>query len=320
MAVKTETKHAGEFLLHEGMRDMSREKVTVLSGQNLGVGAVVGRVGLGIGGMVAVLSGSSPGDGTMTAIFAGPDVEEGAYLVQCTAIATNNGTFSVTAPSGKVLPPAVMAGGTLVYTSSHINFTLTDGSADFALTALFTVTVGATAPVVIGGTGTGVMTALSLGPDALPGQYRVQNKVVVTNGGDMEVINPLGESIGRFIWAASGSTAAFTSRQVNFTLSDATDYIAANYFDIAVYNKGERGKGKVVAYDPKTYDGRHRVAGILFDAVDASASDLPGLIIARHAMVKSGDLAWAAAVVSAQQQVAKTEMAQLLDIVVRDNY
>ena len=38
----TETNHAGEFLLSEGNGNISREEVTVLSGENLVAGQVVG--------------------------------------------------------------------------------------------------------------------------------------------------------------------------------------------------------------------------------------------------------------------------------------
>lgn len=315
MAAMTEARRMSA--LYELPMDGSRENVIVLSGQNLPAGALVSRAAsLGIGGIVSVLSGTSPGDGTMTAIFAGPDVEAGAYLVQCTAVATNNGTFSVTTPSGKALPPAVMAGGTLVYRSSHINFTLTDGGTDFALTALFTVTVSTTPPLVIGGTGTGVMTAMSLGPDATPGNYKVINRVVIANGGDFEILAPDGHSIGRFNWSASGSTAAFTSRHINFTLSDATDYIAGNYFDVAVFNVGERGKGKVSLYAPGTYDGSHQVAGAMLYAVDATDGDMPGVIYARDAVLASSVLNWGA-LSAGEQESTKRAMAQSRGLVVR---
>jgi hypothetical protein len=285
--------------------------VTVLSGQTLKAGAVVGRVSKGIGRVsIPTVTGSSPGNGTVSAVFAGPEVEVGSYLLQCTAIATHGGTFSLTTPSGKLLPALVMAGGTgatTVYTSRHLNFSITDGSSDFAVTALFTFVVGTTAPTVIGGTGTGVMTALSLGPDAKSGNYRVINRVVIADGGDFEVIGPDGGSIGRFNWAATSATAAFTSRQINFTLSDATDYIAGNYFDVAVFNS--LAGGKVVAWDPLTFDGRHLAVGVLYDNVDAAASDLPGVIVTRDESVIKSALQWAAAISAAQKDSAYADLA-----------
>lgn len=316
MSLITESKHPGQSILFEMPKNYSRKQVTVLSGQNLGACAVVGRVALGIG-RASIPTVVGTGDGTMSLVFAGPNVEVGNYVITCTAAVAHGGVFSVVAPSGKALPSFTLtpgSGGTSAYTSSHINFSITDGSADFIVGDAFTIVVGSTAPTVIGGTGTGVMTALSLGPDAQPGRYKVINRVVIANGGDFEVLAPDGKSIGRFNWAASGSTASFTSRHINFTLSDATDYIAGNYYDIAVYNIGERGEGKVVAWDPTTYDGRHIPAGILIGAVDASSADQPGVILARNAILNGDDVAYAAAISAAQKQVAAEAMERLLNI------
>lgn len=305
----TEGQHAGEFILEERAFGSSRENITVLSGQDLSAGAVVGRVTKGIG-RVSIPTVVGTGDGTASAVFAGPEVEVGNYVVTCTAVATHGGTFSVTTPSGKVLPSLVLTastGATTVYTSRHINFSITDGSADFIVGDAFTFVVSTTAPTVIGGTGTGVMTALSLGPDAKPGNYRVINRVVIANGGDFEVISPDGDSVGRFNWTNSGSTASFTSRQVNFTLSDSTDYIAGNYFDICVFN--QLGGGKVVAWDPTTFDGRDDAIGVLYDNVDAGSGDLAGVILTRDAAVLKSALQWGAAITAAQKESAYKDLA-----------
>lgn len=44
MAIITETSHAGRFLVSEGNKTRSREEITVLTGENLDVGAVLGKV------------------------------------------------------------------------------------------------------------------------------------------------------------------------------------------------------------------------------------------------------------------------------------
>jgi hypothetical protein len=309
MASLLETSHAGEFLLSEAPGGRSRDSITVLSGQNLAAGAVVGRVNKGIGGIASAFAGT--GNGTMTVLTVGPEVEVGAYVVALKTVVADNGVFTVTTPSGRALPDATMAGGTLVYTSRHIGFTLTDGATDFALTptvATFTVTVSTTAPLVIGGTGTGTMSALSLGPDAKPGLYKVINRAVVAEGGDFEVIGPDGVSVGRFLMGTgSGAAAAFTSRQVNFTLTDATDFILGNYFNLVVYNT--LLGGKAVAWNPATYDGRNKAAGILYDAVDASLADKAGVIVCRDAEVRGADLKWGATITAAQYYSAANDLA-----------
>jgi hypothetical protein len=57
-------------------------------------------------------------------------------------------------------------------------------------------------------------------------------------------------------------------------VTDAADFIVGNFFDICVFN--QLNGGKVVAWDPTTFDGSHILSGILLDNVNATASDLPG--------------------------------------------
>lgn len=308
----TETQHAGAFLLSETHGGLGRSAVTVLSGQNLVAGAVCGRVKYGIG-RVSIPTVVGTGNGTASLVFAGPEVEVGNYVLTCTATATHGGVWSLTTPGGKALPTFTMtpgAGGTTAYTSRHINFSITDGSTDFAAGDVFTFVVSTTVPTVIGGTGTGVLSALSLGPDAKPGNYKINNDVVVANGGDMTVIGPDGTNVGgRFIWSASGSTASFTSRQINFTISDATDYIANNHFNVAVFN--QLNGGKVVAWDPTTFDGRHQVAGILYDDVDASSADKAGVLVDGYAVILKSALTWGGSITSSQKESAYLDMLKL---------
>lgn len=295
--------------------ERSVEHVTVKSGENLKSGAVVGALDLGLGGIVGVLSGTSPGNGTMTDIYAGPDVEAGAYLVQCTAIAAHGGTFSITTPSGKLLPPLVMTAGAGVatqYRSRHINFTMTDGSTDFALTALWTVTVSTTAPLVLGGTGTGTISAITPGPKLKQGRYLVIVRSAVAEGGDVEVLDPDNNSIGRFLMGTTSTgSATFTSEQISFTLTDATDFIAGNRFNIASFKLATAGK--VVAWDPSpsSYDGRQRVRGILLDPVNATAGDATGVVICRDAEVILSLLTFLSTVPDGEQALAASDLKAL---------
>lgn len=319
MAAKTETQHFVQSI-HELPHDGSRENITVLSGQNLLAGAVVGRVALGVGrASVPIVVGT--GNGTMSLVSAGPDIEEGNYVVQLKTVVTNGGVFSVTAPSGKALSDFTLtpgAGVTTAYKSSHVNFSITDGATDFALNDAFTIVVGATAPIVVG-TGNGTISGLSLGPDAKPGLYRVECIAAVLNGGNFKMVGPDGNQIADgFIVAGAGGTLVLSDqRQLNLTITDgATDFVVGDAFNVAVFNKGERGKGKIVAYAPGTSDGRHRVAGVLAAAVDASASDLPGLMISRQAIVEDDSLGWGT-LSAAEKQAARSEMARERGIMVR---
>ncbi len=310
----TEGQHAGEFLMEErgGPGYPSRENITVLSGQNLEAGEVVGRVTKGIGRVsVPTVVATASANGTVSAVFAGPEVEVGDYVLTCTAAVAHGGVWSLTTPSGKALPTLTMtpgAGGSTTYTSRHINFTITDGSTDFAAGDVFTFVVSTTAPTILGGTGTNTISALSLGPDAKTGRYQVICVEAITNGGRWQVFSPDGDSIGHYLQTAGSTTAtAFTNRQINFTITDATDVIVGNSFEVCVFN--QLAGGKVVEWDPTTFDGRHQASGVLFDNIDATSADTTGVIVARDATVMKGALKWASAITAAQKESAYRDLA-----------
>lgn len=316
-ATLTEGTHAGEFLMGEieGIGAPSRENITVLSGQNLTAGYVIGRVNKGVG-RISVPTVVGTGNGTVTAVYAGPEVLEGNYVVTCTAAATNGGTFSVTNPAGKALPAATV--GT-AYTSREINFTLNDGATDYIVGDAFTFVVSTTAPTVIG-TGNGTVSAITLGPDAQPGLYRVECITAITNGGTFKVVSPDGDTVavGSIVAGAGGTLVLSLQRQLNITITDAaTDFAVGDYFNVCVFNK--LSGGKVVAWDPapSSFDGREDVAGILFDAVNATSADTAGVIVARGAAVMKSALQWAAAITSAQKESAYADMAKQLGIIAR---
>lgn len=71
--------------------------------------------------------------------------------------------------------------------------------------------------------------------------------------------------------------------------------------------------GKYVAYDNAgTDDGRRTVAGILFDNVNATGADKPGVVLRRGpAIVNKNDLVWAAGIDAAEQAAAITALMAL---------
>jgi hypothetical protein len=304
-AVKTEGQHAGEFLLSEAPGNLSRENVTVLSGQNLKAGAVVGRVTKGVGRMtVPAVVGT--GNGTATVVFGGPETLVGNYVVTCTIAAANGGTFSVVNPAGKALPVAVV--GT-PYRSREINFTLNDGGTDFIVGDSFTFVVDTTAPAVVG-TGNGTVSGISLGPDAKPGNYRVEITAAITNGGEFKIASPDGDIVeqGFIVAGAGGTFVGGNKRQLNLTITEgSTDFAVADAFNICVFK--QLAGGKAVAWDPLTFDGRDDAVGLLYDNVDASAADLAGVLVSRHAVVMKESLQWAAAITAAQKDSAYLDLA-----------
>jgi hypothetical protein len=305
MATLTEGQHAGEFVVSEAPKTRSREKVTVLSGQNLKAGAVVGRVSKGVGRMtVPTVVGT--GNGTVSTVFGGPETLVGNYVVTCITAAANGGTFSVVNPAGKALPNAVV--GT-PYRSREINFTINDGSTDFIVGDAFTFAVDTTAPAVVG-TGNGTVSAITLGPDAKPGNYRLEITAAITNGGEFKLTGPDGDITeqGFIVAGAGGTFVGANKRQINFTLTEgSTDFAVGDAFNILVFN--QLSGGKAVAWDPTTFDGRDDAAGVLYDNVDASGGDLPGVLISRDAEVRKSGLQWAAAITAAQKESAYKDLA-----------
>jgi hypothetical protein len=81
---------------------------------------------------------------------------------------------------------------------------------------------------------------------------------------------------------------------------------AGDFFEVFVYN--QLAGGKVVAWDPTTYDGRDDVAGVLYDAVNAAAADKAGVIVARNAEVRKADLQWATAISASEKESAYKDM------------
>jgi hypothetical protein len=319
MSTLTEGQHAGEFLLVEAEGDRSRESVTVLSGQTLEAGEVVGKVARGIG-RASVPTVVGTGNGTMSLVTVGKHAKVGSYVVTCTSAVTNGGVFSVVDPDGNALASLTLtvgAGGTTAYVSDHINFSITDGSTDFAADDVFTIVVGTTAPTVIG-TGNGTISAISMGKETKYGNYKVECITATTNGGTFQIFDPDGAIIDSdfVLSAGAGNTTDFTSQQINFTITDgSTDFAAGDYFNVAVYHEA----GKAVEWDPEptSYDGREDPAGVLFDAVDASAADVAGVLIARDATVTAAELQWATARTASEKEVAKARMRDELGIVSR---
>jgi|GEM_PF-931192 len=92
-----------------------------------------------------------------------------------------------------------------------------------------------------GNTGAGVLGAITLGKDAVPGIYTLRAVETVAAGGQFELIDPQDDVVGRV-----DVGVAFVSDHMSFTLADGTpDFIAGDKFTITV-----SGSGKVVALAP----------------------------------------------------------------------
>lgn len=113
--------------------------ITLLSGQNLARGAVIGRQSAATVPTTGTADGGNTGDGTMTSVAAGgTDLIAGTYTARCITAATNAGDFEIIDPDGDVVGIATVA---VAFTSDHLNLTINDGATDFAVGDKFTVAV-----------------------------------------------------------------------------------------------------------------------------------------------------------------------------------
>ncbi|UZW55549.1 head decoration protein [Sphingobium sp. JS3065] len=125
-----ETPYNPKHLLASGK--YTTRKVTILSGQNLVAGAVIGAILLGSvtvtpGAAVSATPAGTPGNGSIGTVTSDAGAPEGTYLLVIIEPAANGGTFEVIKPDGSLDGTGVVG---QAYNGS-INFTLADGGTDF---------------------------------------------------------------------------------------------------------------------------------------------------------------------------------------------
>jgi len=142
MSILTQGKYLGDWLKWEPDSQYSRDVVTVLAGSGadrvLTTGMVLGRITKGAATGAAVAGNT--GNGTITAApVVGAAAKPGVYRLVCVEPATDAGKFSVEDPDGVLIGIATVA----VQFTTHLTFTIADGSTDFASGDAFTITVAA---------------------------------------------------------------------------------------------------------------------------------------------------------------------------------
>ena len=135
MTELTEGQHKAEFIVTEANGSLSRETVTVLSGQNLKPGHVLGKVT--VGAATGAAASGNTGNGTIGTVSAGSTAKQGVYQVTCIEPATDGGTFIVEDPEGTIIGRALVGAAF----AGAVNFTIADGGTDFAAGDRFLVTV-----------------------------------------------------------------------------------------------------------------------------------------------------------------------------------
>ena len=139
MAAAVEGNYLSDLVLEEEDIDASRDAVTVLSGQNLAIGTVLGKILIGA---LSETHAGNTGNGAMTLDATTPalaNCQVGVYKAACTAAAANGGTFEVFDPKGNSLGE-VAVGATH---ANQIKFVIADGATDFIVGDTFLITVAA---------------------------------------------------------------------------------------------------------------------------------------------------------------------------------
>lgn len=99
-------------------------------------------------GTVTSTPGTNAGNGTVTALSVTGTPRAGNYKLTLVTAVANGGVFRLTDPDGGIVNSAVTmtpaVGGTTVIATGGLQFTLTDGTTDFALGDSFTIAVPAT--------------------------------------------------------------------------------------------------------------------------------------------------------------------------------
>lgn len=111
--------------------------VTIVTGENLLRGAVVGKITVGAG--TAAAAAGNTGNGAISAITTGANAKPGLYKVMCIEPAANGGIFAVEDPDGIIVGRATVGAAF----AGPIGFTISDGAADFIAGDAFDITVAA---------------------------------------------------------------------------------------------------------------------------------------------------------------------------------
>lgn len=291
----TMSARTGEFILSEADDTLSRDPITIASGAGaLATGMVLGRVTKRqAAAPIPTIVGT--GTGVMSGLTFGPDVQVGSYVITLTATSAT-AAFTVTAPDGTALPTGNVA---TAYKSNHLSFLIANGGTMTTGDA-FTVVVTAGGTPVLVGTGSGTVSAVSLGKYAQIGTYKV--RLTATSATALfEVIGPDGKAVG------TGNVAtAFASDHVNFSLANGGTMTIGDYFNIIVagYTTPE-----AKAWDPLAVDGTNDAWGVLLAAVDATSAAQAGVAIVRNAEIATSALAWKTTVTAAQKTQAYRQLA-----------
>lgn len=125
-----------------------RDELIAFGGADvLAPGTILGRREVATAVTASAITGTGNGTVTAATVVAGEVPQVGAYMLVNTLVVADGGVFELRAPNGQVVASGlrltVGAGGTTVLRAGGLQFTVTDGSTNFALGDSFTLTVAA---------------------------------------------------------------------------------------------------------------------------------------------------------------------------------
>lgn len=295
----------GDVLRYELPNKHSRDEIVILAAQTVVVGQVLGQVTAGTCPTTGTKV-SGTGDGTCTGVTAGVDIKVGVYTLRCVKVVGNLGDFEVRDPNGIIIGIATV--GT-AFTHSQINFTINDGSTDFALEFIFTITVPAGGLQMraidfsgIDGSAHAAALCWAAYDASAPGTrtlaynsggtYEVMPGDVIVGATSSAYATVVDCGLTSGTWAAGTAAGTFTVQDQVGTFSSGETFNVGGNVNVCTNNAG--GDSSAVA-----------------------ASDLAGVAVVRTAEIVSTRLVWPAGATAAQKAVAITELAKL-GIIVRD--
>lgn len=166
------------------------------------------------------------------------------------------------APLNMINEPITVLSGSGVVQAGTILGQVTDGG---------TQTVAA-AVAAAGNTGTGTVGSLTADAGAPAGSYDLVCIEPATDAGKFEVLLPSGDLDG------IATVGVAYNGTLNFTISDATDFVAGDRFTVAV---SYASSAKYAPHDAAANDGREVAAAILYDKVDATSGDVKAVATVR---------------------------------------
>ena len=138
MTTVTEGQHTGEFIVSEANGSLSRESITLASGQAYKAGHILGRSATATA--TAAAAAGNTGNGAISGVTASAASKSGIYLAVCIEPAANGGTFEIEDPDGIIVDRATVG----VAYAGQVGFTIADGATDFVAGDRFAITVHTT--------------------------------------------------------------------------------------------------------------------------------------------------------------------------------